>query len=152
MMNRIMGLDIGDATIGIALSDESRTIASPVENYRRQGLKKDLNHLIALVLEWEATTIVAGMPYHMNGTLGSQGEKTMSFIGHLRKKIIYGGVLDKAIEIVTWDERLSTRSATAALIKGDVSRKDRKSKVDMVAAAIILQNYLDHQKTEGSHE
>ncbi|OPL08459.1 MAG: hypothetical protein AVO33_10910 [delta proteobacterium ML8_F1] len=144
-MSRIMGLDIGDATIGIALSDETLTIASPLENYRRISQKKDVQHLIGLIDAYNVDTIVAGMPYNMNGSLGPQGEKTKVFLARLRKKILYGEVSGRTVQIITWDERLSTKAATAALIQGDVSRKDRKLKVDMVAGALILQTYLDHK-------
>ena len=149
MMKRIMGLDIGDRTIGIAISDERQTIAFPFENYVRTGKKKDIAYLIELIAEKGISRIVAGMPYNMNGTLGQQGEKTVQFIKALRKKIQFTDQLKNEIEIVEWDERLTSKAAERDLIKVDMRREERKKNIDMVAGTLILQSYLDYLKNGG---
>lgn len=149
-MNKIMGLDIGDRSIGIAVSDENGTIAFPLENYIRTGLKKDLAHLVDLVAERGVETIVAGMPYNMNGTLGPQGEKTKQFIKALEKKLRYTTQLERPVEVVTWDERLTSKAAQRDLIAMDMRREKRKQHIDMVAGTLILQGYLDHRRNGGN--
>jgi putative Holliday junction resolvase len=144
-----MGLDIGDRSIGIAISDENQSIAFPHENYVRVGKKKDIAHLINLILEKGIIRIVAGMPYNMNGTLGPQGEKTGQFIKALKKKIQYTDSVNKSIEIVEWDERLTSKAAERDLILTDMRREDRKKNIDMVAGTLILQGYLDYVKNGG---
>jgi len=143
---RIMGLDVGDRTIGIAISDGLNITAQGKETIFRESLKKDIDRIIELITEYEVTKIVSGLPYNMNGSLGPQGEKTKQFISKLEKKLIYSDRIQRSIEIVFWDERLTSVSAEKMLIHADVNRKKRKAVIDKVAATLILQSYLDGQK------
>jgi len=142
-----MGLDVGDRTIGIAISDGLGITAQPKETIRRVSLKEDIDRLVELILENNIIKIVIGLPLNMNGTLGPQGEKTQGFAQKLEKKLKYSDrMVGKTVEIVFWDERLTTASAQRALIEADVRRENRRHVVDTVAAVFILQNYMDHQK------
>lgn len=142
-----MGLDVGDRTIGIAISDGLGITAQPKETIRRVSLKEDIDRLVELILENNIIKIVIGLPPNMNGTLGPQGEKTQGFAQKLEKKLKYSDrMVGKTVEIVFWDERLTTASAQRALIEADVRRENRRHVVDTVAAVFILQNYMDHQK------
>jgi putative Holliday junction resolvase len=135
---RILGLDIGDVRIGVALSDPLGLTAQPVESYTRRSLQEDIAHLSALVAEHQVHRVVAGMPRKMSGEVGEQGEKTIAFCQALSEAI--------PVPIVYQDERLSTKTARQTLIDGGVRRKKRKDVVDKVAAVVILQNYLDTQR------
>ncbi|WP_341472778.1 Holliday junction resolvase RuvX [Anaerophilus nitritogenes] len=135
---RTMGLDVGDKTIGVAVSDAMGMIAQGVETIRRVGKKADYKRLQELIEEKCVTKIVVGLPKNMNGTLGPQGEKVLSFVEGLNNRF--------KVEIILWDERLTTVAAERTLIEGDVRRENRKKVIDMVAATYILQGYLDAQK------
>ncbi|MEA3424018.1 MAG: Holliday junction resolvase RuvX [Bacillota bacterium] len=143
-MSKFMGLDIGDATIGIALSDENKIIALPYENYFRKSSKKDIEYLIDLCLEYDVEKIISGMPFNMNGTLGPQGEKTSKFITSLEKKIKYSDRISTDIETLEWDERLTSIAAEKAMLQADLSREKRKKNIDKIASTFILQGYLDY--------
>lgn len=132
---RIMGLDVGDRTIGVAVSDDLGWMAQGVEVIRRKSLEHDLSRLEELVKSHNVEKILVGMPRNMNGTYGPRAELTKQFIEILGERI--------HLPIVTWDERLSTVSAERALIQADVSRAKRKGVIDKVAAVVILQAYLD---------
>ena len=132
---RIMGLDVGDRTIGVAVSDDLGWTAQGVEVIRRKSLEHDLSRLEELVKSHNVEKILVGMPRNMNGTYGPRAELTKQFIEILGERI--------HLPIVTWDERLSTVSAERALIQADVSRSKRKGVIDKVAAVVILQAYLD---------
>lgn len=144
IMSKIMGLDIGDATVGISISDDKNFIAFPYENYFRIGIKKDITYLIDLILENEIELIVAGMPYNMNGTLGPQGEKTRKFIKVFEKKIHYSTKIEKKVKILEWDERLTSIAAERVMINANLSREKRKKNIDKIASTFILQGYLDY--------
>ena len=135
---RIMGLDIGDKTIGVATSDLMGLTAQGVKTIRRVGKKKDIEELKAIIKEKQVNKIVSGLPKNMNGTLGPQGEKVIKFCELLEE--------ETGIKIEYWDERLSTVAAEKTLIQGNVRRENRKGVIDMVAAVIILQGYLDRQR------
>ncbi len=135
---RIMGLDIGDKTIGVAVSDLMGLTAQGVKTIKRVGKKKDIEELKAIIKERQVNKIVSGLPKNMNGTLGPQGEKVIKFCELLEQ--------ETGIKIEYWDERLSTVAAERTLIQGNVRRENRKSVIDMVAATIILQGYLDRQR------
>jgi putative Holliday junction resolvase len=135
-MPRTMGLDVGDKTIGVAVSDLFGWTAQGVETIRRIGIKKDLQRLEELIKEHEVNKIVVGLPKNMNGTIGPQGEKVLEFNERLGKRF-------NNIEIVQWDERLTTVAAERSLIEADVSRKKRKEVIDKMAAVYILQGYLN---------
>ena len=135
---RIMGLDVGDKTIGVAVSDLMGLTAQGVNTVKRVGKKKDIEELKAIIKERQVTKIVSGLPKNMNGTLGPQGEKVIKFCELLEQ--------ETGIKIEYWDERLSTVAAERTLIQGNVRRENRKGVIDMVAAVIILQGYLDRQR------
>lgn len=130
-----MGLDIGTKRIGIAVSDELGWTAQGVKTLHRRNGESDLREIRDLVGHYRVEKIVVGLPRNMDGSIGPQAQMTLGFVQELR------GVLD--VPIVTWDERLSTVEATKMFIRADVSRKKRKRKLDMTAAILILQSYLD---------
>ena len=132
---RIMSLDVGSRTIGIACSDALLMTAQGIETIRRTSLEKDFNRLQELIAEYEVHELVVGMPKNMNGTKGERAEKTEEFVEKLKE------VID--LPVSYWDERLSTVMAERQLIAADVSRKKRKSVIDKMAAVVILQGYLD---------
>ena len=132
---RIMSLDVGSRTIGIACSDALLMTAQGIGTIRRTSLEKDFNRLQELISEYEVHELVVGMPKNMNGTKGERAEKT----GENKKKM--KEVID--LPVTYWDERLSTVMAERQLIAADVSRKKRKSVIDKMAAVVILQGYLD---------
>lgn len=135
---RIMGLDVGDKTIGVAVSDLMGLTAQGVKTIKRVGKKKDIEALKEIIKERQVNKIVSGLPKNMNGTLGPQGEKVIKFCELLEE--------ETCIKIEYWDERLSTVAAERTLIQGNVRRENRKGVIDMVAAVIILQGYLDRQR------
>lgn len=143
MMKRYMGLDVGDRTVGIALSDLLLLTAQGLETIRRESIKKDTDRIIDIIEEENVEKIIVGLPKNMNNTLGPQGKKVIEFIKKLENKLKHKK-LD--IEIVYEDERLTTVAAERLLLEGDVSRSDRKKVIDKVAASYILQSYLDREK------
>lgn len=132
---RIMALDVGSRTIGIACSDALLMTAQGIETIRRTSLENDFNRLRELISEYEVHELVVGMPKNMNGTKGDRAEKTEDFVEKMKT------VID--LPITFWDERLSTVMAERQLIAADVSRKKRKGIIDKMAAVVILQGYLD---------
>jgi len=132
---RIMALDVGSRTIGIACSDALLMTAQGIETIRRTSLENDFKRLSDLISEYEVHELVVGMPKNMNGTKGERAEKTEEFVGKMKEII--------ALPITFWDERLSTVMAERQLIAADVSRKKRKDVIDKMAAVVILQGYLD---------
>ena len=135
---RIMGLDVGDKTIGVAVSDLMGLTAQGVKTIKRVGKKKDIEALKEIIKERQVNKIVSGLPKNMNGTLGPQGEKVIKFCELLEE--------ETGIKIEYWDERLSTVAAERTLIQGNLRRENSKVVIDMVAAVIILQGYLDRQR------
>jgi putative Holliday junction resolvase len=136
---RVLGLDLGEHWIGVALSDETATIAGGLPTLRSAGAKKDVAAVVALAQEHEVGEIVVGLPRRMDGSVGPAAQKALDFIDKLRARL--------ALPIVPWDERLTTVAAQRLLVEADVSRRGRKAVVDKVAAILILQNYLDYHKT-----
>ncbi|MDU5646246.1 MAG: Holliday junction resolvase RuvX [Veillonella sp.] len=132
---RIMALDVGSRTIGIACSDALLMTAQGIETIRRTSLENDFNRLRELISEYEVHELVVGMPKNMNGTKGERAEKTEEFVEKMK------AVID--LPVTFWDERLSTVIAERQLIAADVSRKKRKGVIDKMAAVVILQGYLD---------
>ena len=132
---RIMALDVGSRTIGIACSDALLMTAQGIETIRRTSLENDFKRLSDLISEYEVHELVVGMPKNMNGTKGERAEKTEEFVGKMKEVI--------ALPITFCDERLSTVMAERQLIAADVSRKKRKDVIDKMAAVVILQGYLD---------
>ncbi|MCF0156994.1 Holliday junction resolvase RuvX [Veillonella caviae] len=132
---RIMALDVGSRTIGIACSDALLMTAQGIETIRRTSLEKDFHRLSELITEYEVHELVVGMPKNMNGTKGERAEKTEEFVEKMKEFI--------DLPVTFWDERLSTVMAERQLIAADVSRKKRKDVIDKMAAVVILQGYLD---------
>jgi putative Holliday junction resolvase len=141
---RYMGLDVGDKRIGVALSDETATLASGLPTLQRIGPKKDVRAVADIVRQKEVGEVVVGLPRRLDGQLGPQAEKVLAFVESLRTAL--------RVPIVTWDERFTTVAAGAALREGGVRREKRKELVDQVAAVLILQNYLDYRKQRGESE
>ena len=136
-----MALDVGERTIGIALSDPSGRIALPHSTIRRTSIASDLESLQTTILEQQVCEIVVGMPRSLSGELHYQAEKTAGFIH----------VLEAAVKlpIATWDERFSTAEADRALRAGGVKRQRRSEVIDQTAAAVILQGYLAFRSNRG---
>jgi putative Holliday junction resolvase len=132
---RILGLDIGDRTIGVALSDPLGFTAQGVTTIKRRGMEKDIDELRSVCEKYGVELIVSGLPKNMNGTLGPQSEKVMDFCKRIEKLI--------KLPVKMWDERLTTVAANRAMLEGDLSRAKRKKIVDKMAAVYILQGYLD---------
>ncbi len=132
---RILGLDVGTKRIGIAISDELGWTAQGIKTLHRSNGQSDLGEIRDIAREYGVEKIVVGLPRNMNGSLGPQAEMTLGFVQELREIL--------GVPIITWDERLSTVEATKMLIRADLSRKKRRGKVDMTAAILILQSYLD---------
>lgn len=136
---RIMGLDVGEKRIGIALSDQMGWTAQAHSVLIRNNLEEDLQSIIKICQENEVTAIVVGLPKNMNGTIGPKAIEVQEFGDILQDRA--------ALPVKYEDERLSTVSAQKLLIAADVSRQKRKKVVDKIAAATILQTYLDSRKS-----
>ncbi|PHS79431.1 MAG: Holliday junction resolvase RuvX [Rhodospirillaceae bacterium] len=133
---RLMGLDLGSKTIGVALSDTMLTVASPVETIHKGKFTKDANHLIDLIKEHDVGGLILGMPYNMDGTEGPRCQSTRDFA------INFTNLLEFPIGI--WDERLSTSAVERMLVKDvDMTRSRRAEVIDKLAATYILQGALD---------
>ncbi|WP_123053996.1 Holliday junction resolvase RuvX [Clostridium sp. JN-1] len=132
---RILGLDIGDRTIGVAVSDPLGITAQGITTIRRKNQEKDIEKLKQICSEYNVDTIISGLPKNMNGTLGPQSEKVLEFCNIIKDNI--------DLPIKMWDERLTTVAAHRAMLEADLSRSKRKKIVDKIAATYILQGYLD---------
>ena len=139
---RIMALDVGEATLGVAISDELGITAQPITTIDRRGMKHDLRAIADLVDRHEVGTIVVGLPLRLSGVAGSSAESTLEFAERVRARV--------NLPIVTWDERYSTMQAERVLLEGDVSRRRRREVINQIAAAIILQSYLDSRPRESA--
>ena len=137
-MMRVLSLDVGDRTIGIAASDALGLTAQGVETIRRKSLQQDLDRLAELMQTYETKKLIVGLPKNMDGTHGERCEIVREFAGKVQQAI-------PETEIVFWDERLSTVAASRSLIEADVSRRKRKKVIDKMAAVFILQGWLDSQ-------
>lgn len=134
-MKRLMGLDVGDKTIGVAVSDPLGITAQGITTIRRKGVKNDFVELESIINRYGVTEVVIGLPKNMNNSIGPQGEKVLQFVEKFKKKF--------DLEVILQDERLTTVSAERLLIGADVSRKKRKNVIDKVAATYILDSYLE---------
>ena len=135
---RIMGLDFGSKTIGVAISDSLLITAQGIEIIRRKEenkLRQTLARIEALIEEYEVTEIVLGFPKNMNDTLGERAELSLEFKEKLERRT--------GLPVVMWDERLTTVAADKAMMEAGIRRENRKEYVDMIAATFILQGYLD---------
>ncbi len=135
---RIMGLDLGSKTVGVAISDPLLITAQGIEIIRRKEenkLRRTLARIEALIEEYEVETIVLGFPKNMNDTLGERAQFSLEFKEKLERRT--------GIPVVMWDERLTTVAADKAMIEAGIRRENRKDYVDKIAACLILQGYLD---------
>lgn len=132
---RVMGLDMGTRTIGVAVSDPLGMTAQPVKTVKRTGRSADIKELSAIIAEFEITEIVLGLPLRLNGTQSPMSEAVEFFAEKLGTHT--------GLPIKLWDERLSTAAVTRVLKEADMSRAKRKKVVDKLAACYILQGYLD---------
>jgi putative Holliday junction resolvase len=132
---RILCLDMGEKRIGLAVSDPLGITAQGLGVWVRRNREADLEHLLQVAREYQVQQIVVGLPRHMDGRLGAAASGIMEFAGTL------GEALE--VEIIPWDERLTTAAAERVLIQADLSRRRRRQVVDKVAAVLILQSYLD---------
>lgn len=135
---RIMGLDYGSKTVGVAISDSLLLTAQSIETIERKEenkLRKTLARIEALIKEYEVEKIILGFPINMNDTIGERAEKTLEFKAMLERRT--------GLEVILWDERLTTVEAEQILIESNVRREDRKKFIDKIAAGFILQGYLD---------
>jgi len=148
-LKRKLGLDVGDKTIGVAVSDGLGITAQGLCTIKRDTPKADIAVLIDMINEWDVDVLVIGLPKNMNNTEGPQAEKVRAFTKQLMKKVNYSDkVKDNNVEAVLWDERLSTKLVERTLIAADVRRKDRKKVIDKLAAANILQGYMEKERIQ----
>ena len=136
---RILGLDFGSKTVGVAISDPLGITAQGVEIIRRQSenkLRQTLARIEEIISEYGAEKIVLGLPNNMNDTCGDRVDRTLEFKAMLERRT--------GLEVITWDERLTTVSADKAMMEAGIRRERRKDYVDMIAAQFILQGYLDN--------
>lgn len=135
-MGRVLGIDLGSKRIGVAVSDDARRVATPIEVVRRCGdVVRDHVALNALVLEWDASGVVVGVPYSLDGSIGAAATAILVEIDAMRATI--------AVPVETYDERLSTVTAERSLMRQNLRAPQRRRVVDMVAAAVLLQGWLD---------
>ncbi|MBR1607804.1 MAG: Holliday junction resolvase RuvX [Clostridia bacterium] len=143
MQGRIVALDVGDVRIGIAVCDEMRLIATPHSVYTRVGFGPDVKHIKALCDQMGTHSVLCGLPRNMDGSIGFQARKVLALAEQLEAA---------GLHVIYQDERLTTVTAERALIEGGMHRQERKGTVDKVAAAVILQQYLDTLRNiEASH-
>lgn len=139
---RIMGLDLGSKTVGVAISDPLLITAQGIEIIRRKEenkLRQTLARIEALIVEYEVDRIVLGLPKNMNDTLGERAQLSLAFKEKLERRT--------GLPVVMWDERLTTVAADKAMMEAGIRRENRKDYVDMIAACLILQGYLDSRET-----
>lgn len=136
-----MGLDLGTRNIGVAVSDETGTIAQGRDTIIREDDKSAIDRIMGVIDEFGVKEVVVGLPINMDGTLGERAEDSKLFARELERRT--------GLPVKLWDERLSTREAENIMLEADLTRKKRKKAVDRLAAQIILQGYLDSRRNEG---
>jgi putative holliday junction resolvase len=132
---RILCLDMGEKRIGLAVSDPLGITAQGIEVWIRRDRQTDIDHLLQIAREYQVQRIVVGLPRHMDGRPGAAAPSIMEFAGTLGEAL--------RVEVIPWDERLTTAAAERVLLQADVSRRRRRQVVDQLAAVLILQSYLD---------
>lgn len=141
-MSRILALDIGEIRIGVAISDESRTIARGLETIAVSGIRDTISRIRNIINQHKVKEVIVGLPLNMNGSIGPAAKKAIDFADKLKENL--------SVAVSTFDERLTTRQGEAILLQADLSRKKRKSKIDKMAAQIMLQACLDFKKQRGT--
>ena len=139
---RVLALDVGNKRIGVAVSDPTGLLASAESVLKRTSIEKDLRTLAGMVQDYEAESVLVGLPLHLSGRAGEQAESVRRFAERLQERI--------AVPVVLWDERLSTKGAQQLLIEAGRSPAERAERIDAAAAAVILQSYLDYQRQKQS--
>ncbi len=137
---RVLGIDLGDARIGLALSDPLGWTAQPLETVQARGIRKDLTRICQVIEEREVTTVVVGYPLHLSGDAGERADAAREWARRLEAR-------RPGLRVELWDERLTTAEAERSMIADDVSRSRRKRTIDQVAAALILQSWLDARES-----
>ena len=132
---RLLGLDVGEKTIGLALSDARRTIASPLSTIERSKFSKDIEALKKIIADHAVGGLVIGYPVNMDGSLGPRTQSIRTFAAHLQKPI--------DLPMLLWDERMSTMVVERVMLDADLSRQRRQQLVDKLAASYMLQGFLD---------
>lgn len=141
---RALGIDLGTKRVGVAVSDSNGTVATPIEVVlRSRDRQADHRRLEALVEEWEAEVMVVGMPYSLDGTLGPAAQAAVTEVEELRVTI--------SVPVETYDERLTTVTADRSLVEMKLTATARRRMVDQVAAAVMLQAWLDHRRLAPTH-
>ncbi|MEK6747328.1 MAG: Holliday junction resolvase RuvX [Pseudomonadota bacterium] len=135
---RILGLDVGQTTIGMALSDVRRSIASPLSTIERGKFSKDVEKLSLVISTHKICALVIGYPINMDGSKGARAQSTITFVSNISKKIF--------LPMLLWDERFSTMAVEKMMIEADMSRQRRAELVDKLAASYMLQGYLDNAR------
>ena len=136
-MGRIIGLDLGEKRIGVAISDETATISTAIDTIILISVKDLIKKISEMAASYRADEVVIGLPLNMNGSKGPQADKAISFAEKLKKVV--------SCKVSTFDERLTTAQGEAILLSADMSRKKRKDNIDKLAAQIMLQAYLDYK-------
>ena len=144
---RILGLDVGSKTVGVAVSDPLGVIATGVTTIERVGIRKDTGRVIDYIKEYDCGTVVVGLPLSLDGSDSVQTQKVREFRTMLENKLKSSGPLSK-VRVEWQDERYSTAEAEEVLIEADMSREDRRKIIDRQAAIVILQRYLDRMPRE----
>lgn len=137
---RLLGLDVGEVRIGVAVSDPLGKTAQPTTVIVRKSIQADTEELHKIIKQYQIEKVIVGLPLNLDGSLGVQGKAVKAFAGEVGQKI--------DIPLEFYDERLTTRVARQVLLEGDISRARRKKVADKLAAALILQGYLDRKKNE----
>ncbi len=137
---KIMGLDLGTKTIGVAISDGLRMAATPIETIKRAKFTADADRLLELIAKNNITGIVVGMPLNMDGTEGPRAQSARAFVRNFSQKT--------QLPIVLWDERMSTMAVTRTMLEADLSRAKRAEVVDKLAASYILQGALERLRNK----
>jgi putative Holliday junction resolvase len=140
---RILGLDVGNKRIGVAVSDPLGITAQGIGVIHRKNIKEDINKISGFIKQYDVEKVLLGLPKNMNGTIGPQSELVKEFGDKIKNKL--------KIEVDYWDERLTSVAAERVLIDADLSRKKRKTVIDEVAAVLILQNYLEFKSSIDSN-
>lgn len=143
---RALALDVGTRTIGLALSDPGRIVATAWETLARRGEAADIQELVRRVQEREVGQVVVGLPLELDGREGRRARRVLRLVEVLRERL--AALPGPPVAVVTWDERFSTAAAERVLLEADVSRKRRREAIDAVAAQVILQGWLDAQRPE----
>ncbi|HAP67404.1 MAG: Holliday junction DNA helicase RuvA [Nitrospinae bacterium RIFCSPLOWO2_12_39_16] len=143
-MGRILGLDIGDVRIGVAISDELEITAQGLQTFKRKYLEKDIEGIKDIIESSEINTVIIGLPKMLDGTIGVQAQKVIDFTNILKSKI--------NVPFIFWDERLTTSEVSKMLINANVRRSKRREVADILSAQLILQGYLDRKRIQDNNE